>query len=126
MLKEVDVVLKAIADGLKSMADGFYSISRQLNDLTKNDGKKSTKVKLEKKRTIAKPKAKMKATPTKERATASTDVVFEIINKAKAPVDNINISKKTGFDAKKVANVVYRLKKQGKIKSVDRGTYKPA
>jgi len=125
-LKEVDVVLKAIADGLKSMADGFYSISRQLNDLTKNDGKKSTQVKLEKKRTIAKPKAKMKATPPKKRATASTDVVFEIINKAKAPVDNINISKKTGFDAKKVANVVYRLKSQGKIKSVDRGTYKPA
>jgi predicted Rossmann fold nucleotide-binding protein DprA/Smf involved in DNA uptake len=108
------------------MADGFYSISRQLNDLTKNDGKKSTQVKLEKKRTIAKPKAKMKATPPKKRATASTDVVFEIINKAKAPVDNINISKKTGFDAKKVANVVYRLKSQGKIKSVDRGTYKPA
>jgi predicted Rossmann fold nucleotide-binding protein DprA/Smf involved in DNA uptake len=125
-LREVDVVLRAIADGLKSMADGFYSISRQLNDLTKNDGKKSTQVKLEKKRTIAKPKAKMKATPPKKRATASTDVVFEIINKAKAPVDNINISKKTGFDAKKVANVVYRLKSQGKIKSVDRGTYKPA
>ena len=125
-MREVDVVLRAIADGLKSMADGFYSISRQLNDLTKNDGKKSTQVKLEKKRTIAKPKAKMKATPPKKRATASTDVVFEIINKAKAPVDNINISKKTGFDAKKVANVVYRLKSQGKIKSVDRGTYKPA
>jgi predicted Rossmann fold nucleotide-binding protein DprA/Smf involved in DNA uptake len=126
MLKEADVILKAIADGLKSMADGFYSISRQLNDLTKNDGKKSTQVKLEKKRTIAKPKAKKKATPPKKRATASTDVVFEIINKAKTPVDNINISKKTGFDAKKVANVVYRLKRQGKIKSVDRGTYKPA
>jgi len=125
-LKEVDVVLKAIADGLKSMADGFYSISRQLNDLTKNDGKKSTKVKIEKKRAIAKPKAKMKAASPKKKAIASTDVVFEIINKANAPVDNGNISKKTGFDAKKVANVVCRLKKQGKIKSVDRGTYKPA
>ena len=125
-MKEVDVVLKAIADGLKSMADGFYSISRQLNDLTKNDGKKSTKVKLEKKKAIAKPKARIKATAPKKKATASTEVVFEIINKAKAPVDNVKISKKTGFDAKKVANVVYRLKKQGKIKSVDRGTYKPA
>lgn len=125
-MKEVDVVLKAIADGLKSMADGFYSISRQLNDLTKNDVKKSTKVKLEKKRVIAKPKAGMKATAPKKKATASTDVVLEIINTAKAPVDNVKISKKTGFDAKKVANVVYRLKKQGKIKSVDRGTYKPA
>ncbi len=125
-MKEVDVVLKAIADGLKSMADGFYSISRQLNDLIKNDGKKSTKVKLEKKKAIAKPKARIKATAPKKKATASTEVVFEIINKANAPVDNVKISKKTGFDAKKVANVVYRLKKQGKIKSVDRGTYKPA
>jgi hypothetical protein len=125
-VKEVDVVLKAIADGLKSMADGCYSISRQLNDLTKKDGKKSTKVKLERKRAKAKPKAEMKATAPKKKATASTGVVFEIINKANAPVDNAMISKKTGFDAKKVANVVYRLKKQGKIKSVDRGTYKPA
>jgi predicted Rossmann fold nucleotide-binding protein DprA/Smf involved in DNA uptake len=125
-LKEVDVVLKAIADGLKSMADGFHSISRQLNDLTKNDGKKSTKVKLDKKRAIAKPKARVKSAAPKKKATASTEVVFEIIKNANAPVDNVNISKKTGFDAKKVANVVYRLKKQGKIKSVDRATYKPA
>ena len=124
-MKEIDVVLKAIADGLNSMADGFYSISRQLNDLTKEDGKKSTKVKLEKKRAKAKPKAGMKATAPKKKEATSTYVVFEIINKANAPVDNAKISKKTGFDAKKVANVVYRLKKQGKIKSVDRGTYKP-
>jgi predicted transcriptional regulator len=68
----------------------------------------------------------VKANAPKKKATASTEVVFEIINKANAPVDNVKISKKTGFDAKKVANVVYRLKKQGKIKSVDRGTYKPA
>lgn len=125
-MKEVDVVLKAIADGLKSMADGFYSISRQLNDLTKNDGKRSTKVKSEKKKSIAKPKARVKAAAPKKKTTASTDVVLEIINKANAPVDNVKISKKTGFDAKKVANVVYRLKRQGKIKSVDRGTYTPA
>lgn len=125
-MKEVDVVLKAIADGLRSMADGINSISRQLNDLTKNDGKKSTKVKLEKKRAKAKPKAGMKATAPQKKATASTDVVFEIIAKANAPVDNAKISEMTGFDAKKVANVVYRLKKQGKIKSVDRGTYKSA
>ena len=122
-MKEVDVVLKAIADGLKSMADGFYSISRQLNDLTKNDGKKSTKVKLEKKKALAKPKPRIKATAPKKKATASTEVVFEIINKANAPVDNVKISKETGFDAKKVANVVYRLKKQGKIKSTAKGVY---
>jgi hypothetical protein len=107
------VVLKAVAEGLKSMAGGLYSISRQVNALTKNNGKKSTKVKLEKKRTLAVPKARMKATALKKKATASTDVVFEINNKAKTSVDNVNISKETGFNAKKVAKVVYRLKKQG-------------
>ena len=108
------------------MADGLYSISQQVNDLNKNDGKKSTKVKLVRKRAKAKSKMAMKAGAPKKKAAASTDVVFEIINKANRPVDNAKISEKTGYDAKKVANVVYRLKKQGKIKSIDRGTYTAA
>jgi hypothetical protein len=31
--------------------------------------------------------------------------------------------KKTGYDRKKVANMVYRLGKQGKIKSIKKGVY---
>jgi hypothetical protein len=30
---------------------------------------------------------------------------------------------KTGYNQKKIANIIYRLRKQQKIKSVDKGVY---
>jgi hypothetical protein len=34
-----------------------------------------------------------------------------------------NLVKKTGYDNKKVHNVLYKLKKQNKVKSAKRGIY---
>ena len=33
------------------------------------------------------------------------------------------LSEQTGFDTKKLNNIIYRLKKQNKIKSVRKGVY---
>jgi hypothetical protein len=33
------------------------------------------------------------------------------------------LMEKTGYDQKKIANLVYKLKNQGKIKSVKKGVY---
>jgi hypothetical protein len=38
-------------------------------------------------------------------------------------VDGATLAKKTGFDNKKVANIVFKLRKMGKIKSVSKGVY---
>ena len=53
----------------------------------------------------------------------ATNAVLAIVNRSKKGVDTANIMKKTGFDKKKVANIVFRLRKKGKIKNVKEGVY---
>ena len=84
---------------------------------------------------VAKPsKAKaVKATPAKKAPKApakkkaakvtATDQVLNIINRSKKGVDTATLMKKTGFDQKKVRNILNRTFKQGKIKRADKGIY---
>jgi hypothetical protein len=53
----------------------------------------------------------------------ASDLVLEIIKKSKDGIGFKQIQTKTGFDEKKVRNIVFRLKKTGKIKAKKRGIY---
>ena len=64
----------------------------------------------------------MKKTAAKKPATA-VDTVLKIINRSKKGVSPSTLMEKTGFAPQKVHNIVYKLKKEGKIKSVGRGRY---
>ena len=63
--------------------------------------------------------------PVKKKAVTvtATDQVLNIINRSKKGVDTATLMKKTGFDQKKVRNILQRTFKQGKIKRVDKGIY---
>ena len=63
--------------------------------------------------------------PVKMGATklTATDQVLKLVNTSQKGVDIINIKKKTGFDDRKVRNIIFRASKQGKIKRADRGIY---
>jgi hypothetical protein len=52
-----------------------------------------------------------------------TDKVLTIIGRSKKGVSTAAIMAKTGFNQKKIANIIYRLRKQKKIRSVDKGVY---
>jgi hypothetical protein len=83
--------------------------------------KKVVKKKVVKKGTTKKAPAKMKAAK-KESATAIKTVVG-IIKQSKQGVDVETLIKKTGYDAKKISNLVYKAKKRGDIKSGAKGVY---
>ena len=80
----------------------------------------------------SKPKA-VKATPSKKAPktaakkkavqVTATDQVLKIINRSKKGVDTATLCIKTGFDQKKVRNILQRTFKQGKIQRADRGIY---
>jgi len=53
----------------------------------------------------------------------ATDQVLDIINRSKKGVNTATLMEKTGFDQKKVRNILRRTYKQGKIKRADRGIY---
>ena len=126
-MKEIQGLLKIMSDGLKTLAQGVEALADKVDEIAKTP----TTVKPQKKRpAAAAPKAKPvkkpagKATKKKEVKTmTAADIVFRVISRSKKGVNTATIMEKTGYNQKKVANFIYRLTKQGKIKSVQRGVY---
>ncbi len=81
------------------------------------------------KRKVVRAKAKRavtarKTTPGKKAsAMTATEQVLKIIGRSRKGVDVPMLKVKTGFDDKKVRNIVFRASKEGKIKKVGRGIY---
>ena len=90
--------------------------------------KKAVKAKVVKKVTAKKKSVKKapteKAPAKKKTAQATaTDQVLKIIKRSKKGVDVPTLKTKTGFNDKKVRNIVFRAAKEGRIKKSGRGIY---
>ena len=107
----------------------LQAISKELTKLVKQTEKlaaalsKTEKPKAKSVRTKTKAKTVTKKAPVKPAKKTATDMVLEIINRSKKGVDAAALMKKTGFDQKKVRNILHRTYKQGKIKRVEKGIY---
>ena len=126
-MKEVQSLLKIVADGLKTLAQGVEAIAAKVDEASKT--KVPAKPRGKKPSTVAK-KAKVGKKPVpkptrgkvKKSATAA-ESVLNVISSSKTGINTAGIKEKTGFDQKKVANIIYKLKKQGKIKTAQKGVY---
>ena len=73
---------------------------------------------------VDKPKATKKAPAKKGPAKlTATDQVLKIIKRSKKGVNTRTLMEKTGFNQKKVTNILQRTYKAGKIKRVGKGVY---
>ena len=68
-------------------------------------------------------KTAKKTATKKEKPETATELVLKIIKKRKKGIDTATLQEKTNFDAIKVRNIIFRLKRQKKIKSEARGIY---
>jgi hypothetical protein len=68
------------------------------------------------------PAKKIPAKKVTVRVTA-TEQVLKIIKGSKNGVNAAALMEKTGFDAKKIQNIVYNARKRGKIESAGKGVY---
>lgn len=65
-----------------------------------------------------------KAAPRKKAAKmTATEQILKIIKRSRKGVDVPTLKTKTGFEDKKVRNIIFRASKEGKIKKVGRGIY---
>ena len=53
----------------------------------------------------------------------SGDIVYDVIKRSKKGLKFSDIQKKTGFDDKKIRNLIYRLHQRGVVKRKSRGVY---
>ena len=106
--KKMEMLLKAIEKNIKApKAVTAKAVSR-----------KTVKSKPRKKTAVRKVAVKKNT-----RQTTATDQILGIIKRFKKGVDIPTLKKKTGFDDKKVRNIVFRASKEGKIKKSGRGIY---
>lgn len=137
-MKEVELAFKSVAEGLRVFAKGLEILADQMSRM---GGAKPTapvkpgKATAPKKAPEAPPqKTAPKAAPAKAEKTApvpqktasaktSLETVFGIIAQSPKGVSSAQISAQTGYNAKKVANVIYKLKKRDQIQTVQKGVY---
>jgi hypothetical protein len=108
-----------IAQDLKALNKNIQAIGKTLDRLLKAAEKdEKPKAKPTKQTPAKKASAKKKAAqPT------ATDEILKIVRGSKKGVDAPTLVKKTGFNQKKVRNILFRTYKQGKIKRLDKGIY---
>jgi hypothetical protein len=119
-----------IKQDLKALQKEFKELGKKVEKLTKAIEKGDT-IKVAKK-TTAKPvtaktakKVPAKKAPAKKKSAQPTaiDKVLKIINGSKKGVDASTLMKKTGFNDKKIRNIIFKAFKEGKIKRVGKGIY---
>ena len=53
----------------------------------------------------------------------AADTVLGVIKRSKKGIETAALMEKTGYNQKKVANIVFKLRKQRKIKNEGKGVY---
>ena len=107
----------------------LQAIGKELTKLAKQTEKmaaaleKAQKPKATSVKTKTKTQTVTQKAPAKGGKKTDTDKVLAIINRSKKGVDTATLMKKTGFDQKKVRNILHRTYKQGKITRVEKGSY---
>lgn len=109
-MKQLKKDLQAVLKSLKQATEKTENLMKKVEKLDKPLASKKPRVK-------ALSKAK---TPKK---VSDSDAVLAIIKRYKKGVDGATLRKKTGFEGRKMRDIVYRLKKRGKIKTVGKGIY---
>ncbi len=113
---------------LTALKKTFSTLEKKMEMLVKafessTKPKKTAKAKPAKKAAVKKAPAKKAPATKKAGQVTATEQVLKIINRSKKGVDVPTLKKKTGFDDKKVRNIVFRAAKEGRIKKSGRGIY---
>ena len=113
-MKQVKKDLQKLSQELKALAKKTDKVIKEVGKLGQAKSTRQKKIK---------PETMKKSPAKKATAMTATEQVFKIIKASKNGVDAPTLMKKTGFEDRKVRNVIFRAFKQGKIKRAGRGTY---
>ena len=119
---------------LATASKSLVNLSKQLEKISSHVDKLQAAKATAKKKPVAKkkPGAKRKPAVRKKAGVKKPAVakgvtvlgsVFDSIKRSKKGVAIDKIKEKTGYDGRQLSNALYKLTKQGKIKTVSRGVY---
>ncbi len=113
-MKELKSDLQSMGKSLRALTQKTEKMAKELDRLEKSQAPKRPKVK---------PKAVKKAVAKKPAKLTAGGTVLAIVKRSRKGIDKATLIKKTGFKGRKIGDIVYRLKKEGKIKKDRKGLY---
>ena len=111
---------------MNQLKKDLKTVAKDLKRLTQKTDKMIKRLeKLEKAQAAKKPKAKAvrKTTAKKPTRVSASGTVLAIVKRSRKGIDTATLEKKTGFKGRKIRDIIFRLRKQGKIKSERKGVY---
>ncbi len=138
-MKKLKIDLQAVSKSLTSLTLKVEKIRKQIEKMDKPKAAKVKPVKKAPVKKVAAKKAVAKKVPAKKVAAKKAvtkkapakkpvqitafEILLRILRRSKKGIDVAALMKKTGFNQKKIANLVLKGRKLGQIKSVEKGVY---
>ena len=123
-MKEIEIILKAMGEGLRSLAKGVSGLADKLDDLVESQGEEKPRAKTPPKRTSQRPrrapkkkaasKPTKKTTPKKGKTATANEIVYEAIMRSRRGVNTATLMEKTGFERKRIQSAVFQLRKKAR------------
>jgi predicted Rossmann fold nucleotide-binding protein DprA/Smf involved in DNA uptake len=121
-MKQLQKELKAVSKSLKQLQRKTEQMAKRLDKLDKAGPAKNPRAQ-EATKAKAPKTAPRKSVAKKAAKPTAIATITDIITKAKKGVDTATLEKQTGLKTKQIWNVINSLKKQGKVKSAEKGVY---
>lgn len=119
-MKKLKKDLQAVSKELKALARKTEQLAKKVDRPEKAQAPKKGKVKAKaRKRAPARKATARKKSP----GLTATDRLLRIIKRSRKGVDAPTLIKETGFEDKKIRNILFRASKQKKLKRAGRGIY---
>ena len=135
-MKRLRRSLQALTKNLKALTEKAEKMTKALDKLEKAQmkavprkksvAKKAAPKKAATRRAATKRVAAKRVVERKAKVPSATEKVLGIIKKSRKGVDTGTLRKETGYNNRKIWDIVHRAYKEGKIKKVGRGTYTKA
>ena len=120
-IQEIQNALHSVVKSIQQLADSLGTIVTAVEKLAQADPPKPAKAK----RAPTRKKVVLKnGVVEKIKRIPASQIVYDLIRKSAQGMDTAGLMKATGFNQRKIHNITFRLKKQGRIKSGERGVYK--
>ncbi len=127
-MKELETFVKTVGEGLRTLAQGVHAIADKLDGYVASPGREDDEPEFEPDvdhyihSNVAEETPK-NADFRKKPETSAMALVYEKISSSKGSISMDELSEIKGFERRKLSNILYRLRKQGKIKNVRKGVY---
>ena len=115
--------LSFLSDTLSALSGEAKTLADKIERLAKDQADRVSKSKVAPRLAPKKKAPAKKPAARRARDLTATSTVIKIIKRHKKGVGISKLRDRTGFDDKKIRNIVHRASKQGKIKRKSRGIY---